>query len=29
MLEICAGIDLRPGVQPGGDVVAGRMKERA
>src|SRR5271169_1544175 len=29
MPEICAGIDLRLRVQPGGDVVAGGMKERA
>jgi hypothetical protein len=29
MLEIGAGIDLRLRMQPGGDVVAGRMKEGA
>jgi hypothetical protein len=29
MVKILPGIGLRVGVQPGGDVVAGRMNERA
>jgi hypothetical protein len=29
MLEIGSGIDLRLGMEPGGDVIAGRMKKGA